>query len=295
MSHDHTHNKTGNIKFAFFLNLGFTILEIAGGLWTNSLAILSDAIHDFGDSFALGQAWFFEHYSKKKGNRTFTYGYRRFSLLGAFISTILLIVSSIFILTKAIPRLMVPEPVHVSGMILFAIIGVTVNSIAVFRLKKDQGFNARVVYLHLLEDVLGWVAVLITSLVLLFKEIYILDAVLSILITVYILFSVLKNLKKTADIFLQAVPGDIRIDEIEKTLRSIDRVNDAHHTHVWSMDGDHHVLTTHVVVDNHVSQKEVLEIKDKIRTVVDANHFSHSTIEIEYKNETCRIKNTCCH
>lgn len=159
----HHHHATQNIQLAFFLNLSFTLIEIIGGLWTNSLAILSDALHDLGDSIALGLSWYFAKVSQKPPDERFSYGYQRFSLLGALISSLILVVGSTIILFTAIPRLFHPEPVHVEGMLLLALLGVIINGVAVLKLKGGKTQNERVVMLHLLEDTFGWIAVLIVG------------------------------------------------------------------------------------------------------------------------------------
>lgn len=183
MSH---HHATSNIKVAFFLNLSFTLLEIVGGIWINSVAILFDAVHDLGDSMALGLSWYFANVSQKKRDSHFSYGYKRFSLLGALISSFILLVGSILILFEAIPRLIHPETVHVNGMIFLAIWGVLVNGAAVLKLRGGETQNERVVRLHLLEDVFGWIAVLIVGIVMLFVNLPILVPILSVGITFYI-------------------------------------------------------------------------------------------------------------
>jgi cobalt-zinc-cadmium efflux system protein len=293
--HNHQHADLGNIRLAFFLNLFFTILEIFGGLWTNSLAILADAIHDLGDSFALGSAWFLERLSMKKGDVLYSYGYRRFSLLGALISATVLIAGSLFILLHAVPRIFHPQHSYAPGMFLFAVIGIAVNGAAALRLKGSTGINAKMVAWHLLEDVLGWAAVLAVSLILLFRDIPFLDPLLSCLITAYVLFNVLKNLGRTFGVFMQGVPAGTDIEAIEESLRSIEHVMGTHHTHIWSLDGTHHVLTTHVVVDNEVTRDDILKIKGHIRAILDSHDMIHSTVEIEYAGEECRISTGTCN
>lgn len=289
MSHNHSHDSTGDLRLAFFLNLSFTIIEIAGGIWTNSLAILSDAIHDLGDSLSLGMAWYLETYARKDKDKKYSYGYRRYSLLSALINTIVLIVGSIFILSRAVTRLFNPEPVDAKGMILFAVLGIIVNGLAMLRLRGGKSLNARVVAWHLIEDVLGWVAVLIMSIVLLFTDLYILDPIFSILITCFVLYNVIKNLRKTLALFLQAVPENVDLEKIENRLLAIDNVCSSHHTHIWSMDGEHHVLTTHLVVEEDTSQDEVLCIKEDINQLSKEMDFLHTTVEIEYGDEKCSM------
>lgn len=207
--HDHEHGREGNIKIAFFLNLFFTILEIIGGLWTNSMAILSDALHDLGDSISLGMAWYFEKYSQKGPDEFFSFGYARFSLLGALINSMVLIIGSILVLSRSIPRIFQPESVNAEGMLVFAILGIAINGLAAIRLRKGTSLNEKVVSWHLLEDVLGWIAVLAVSIALLFIDLPILDPILSILITLFVLFNVIKNIKAVMHVFLQGVPKNI--------------------------------------------------------------------------------------
>jgi cobalt-zinc-cadmium efflux system protein len=272
------------------LNLIFTIFEIVGGLWTNSLAILSDALHDAGDSFSLGLAWYFEAYSKKARDHRYSYGYQRFSLLGAFINTLVLIAGSLVILSKAIPRLITPEHSHAEGMMVFAIVGIIVNGVAVWRVKNDRSLNAQTVAWHLFEDVLGWMAVFVVSIVLLFKDLHILDPLLSVLITLYVLYNVLNKLKKTVVLFLQAVPEHIDIRAIEDKIRAIEHVQSIHHTHIWSLDNEHHVLTTHIVVADNTTQDAIARIKKNIHVLTENMGFEHTTIEIEHENEVCALK-----
>lgn len=286
-SHHHSHSSTSNIKLAFFLNLFFTILEIIGGLWTNSMAILSDALHDLGDSFSLGIAWYLEGYSKKEPDEKFTYGYSRFSLLGALINSVILLGGSIFILTQAIPRVFSPEPINAKGMLGFAILGIFINGVAALRLRKGESLNEKVVSWHLIEDVLGWVAVLIVSIVLLFKEIPILDPILSIVITLYILFNVFKNLRATMNVFLQKVPDQFSIFEIEKEITDRTDAIAVHHTHIWTMEGVKNLLSTHVIIENNLNEEEIITIKNQVKNLIKDKGIKHVTIEIEFKNEKC--------
>lgn len=288
MTHLHQHeHQADNIKVAFFLNLSFTILEIIGGFWTNSLAILSDAAHDLGDSVSLGFAWFLDRYARKEGDERFSYGYRRFSLLGALINTVILIVGAILVLVRALPRLFAPETPNASGMVIFAIGGILANGIAVLRLKDDRSMNAKVVAWHLMEDVLGWVAVLVVAVVLVFVDLPMLDPLLSILISLYVLYNVVKSLRETAGLFLQAVPGSFEIKQIERQLEAIDCVESVHHTHIWSLDGEHHILTTHLAVGKNTTKEQTLEIKRAAKILLREYDFAHITTEIEYSPEDC--------
>lgn len=289
-NHSHSHQITNNIKLAFFLNFGFAILELFGGYWTNSLAIVSDAVHDLGDSLSLGLAWYLEKKSHQKRNKVFSYGYRRLSLLAALINTLILFGGSLYVISEAIPRLLNPQPTDAKGMILFAILGIAVNGLAMLRLSRQSSFNTSVVAWHLLEDVLGWIAVLIVSITLLFADVYILDPILSLLISAYILYNAIANLRKTITLFLQAVPDNIDIQQLEKSITSLEKVDSTHHTHVWSLDGERHVLTTHVVVVDSTSREDIQSIKSAIQHLGKGLNLEHITVEIEYLNEYCHMR-----
>jgi cobalt-zinc-cadmium efflux system protein len=278
-----------NIRIVFILNLLFTAIEIIGGFWTNSMAILSDALHDLGDSFALGITLILDKLSHRVSDEKYSYGYQRFNLLAALINTIILVIGSIFIFSEAIPRLSHPEHSNAQGMVIFAIIGIVVNGAAALRLRGSKSQNTKIIAWHLLEDVLGWTAVLIVAFVLLFKDIHILDPLLSILITAYVLYNVLKNLKKTLSLFLQGVPEDIEIKKLEENILNQPRVKSVHHTHIWSLDGENHVLTTHVVVFKHTTRIQINQIKKSIIALISGHHFEHTTIEIEYEDENCNM------
>lgn len=290
--HHHHQHASGNIRVAFFLNLGFTIVEIAGGVLTGSTAILADAVHDLGDSFALGQAWYFERMSGGKSSARYSYGYKRFSLLGALISTVVLLTSSFFVLAQAIPRILEPRHPDAGGMILLAVAGVAVNGIAMARLSKESGMNAKVVALHLLEDVLGWVAVLVVAVTLLFWDVPVLDPLLAVIITLYILGGVVKNLRAMVPVFLQAVPEEVDLAVITTEIEQLDHIHAVHHAHIWSLDGVHSVFTAHLEVDTLLDAGAYMQLKELIRALVDRHGLFHSTVEVEYPGEACRNKNS---
>ncbi|MEZ4869159.1 MAG: cation diffusion facilitator family transporter [Caldilineaceae bacterium] len=283
-THAHAHDETGSLRLAFFLNFGFTLVEFVGGWWTNSIAIQSDALHDLGDSISLGLAWYLGNVAKREGDEIFSYGYRRFSLLGALITTVILTGGSLYVLSQAIPRLVNPQSSYAPGMVLLAVIGIGVNGFAMLRTRHGASMNVQAVGWHLLEDLLGWVAVLIVSVVLLFAELPILDPLLSLLITCYVLFNVVRNLRKTSALFLQAVPAAVNVAEVERQLLAIEQVNSVHHTHVWSLDGEHHVFSTHLVVDDDVGKAGLIRIKREARALCDPIAREHVTIELEYTN-----------
>jgi cobalt-zinc-cadmium efflux system protein len=288
--HHHHHSASGNIKVAFFLNLIFTIIEIIGGIFTNSMAILSDALHDLGDSLGLGLAWYLQTYSTKKRDQRYSYGYARFSLLSAFVNGVVLIIGSVFILSAAIPRLFNPVQPDADGMIILAILGIVFNGAAVLKTKGGHSHNEKMVSWHLLEDVLGWIAVLIGAIVMRFFGLPIIDAIISLVFTLFILYNVIRNVIKTARIFLQAQPEDVDLDEFEGAMTQLPNVNSAHDFHLWSMDGEKYVLTLHVVVSDQATPEEIKKIKKDIRNLGHKNKIDHITIEIEFESEQCELE-----
>lgn len=291
-SHDHTHGLEGerNIAIAFFLNLSFTIFEIFGGFYVNSVAILSDALHDLGDSFSLGMAWYLEKRSKQAANEKFTFGYKRFSLLGALLNSIILIIASAFVAYHAAQRLATPEPTNAKGMLIFAVIGVLVNGLAALRLSKGKSMNEKVLSLHLLEDVLGWVAVLIVSIVILFRDLYILDPVLSLLITAYVLWNVIKRLKETLYMFLQGAPQEIDLQGLKEDISALPQVRSIHHTHLWSLDEHNQVFTIHIVLRKVAGIQDLIEVKRKVKDLLKGTAITHATIDLEFEDEQCYME-----
>ncbi len=284
-SSDHLVSGTSNIRFAFFLNLGFTLIEIVGGLLTNSVAILSDALHDFGDSISLGLAWYFQKLSVKGSNEKYSYGYKRFSLIGALANSLILVAGSVFILSETIPRLLHPQPANAFGMFWLAILGIVVNGAAVLRLKKGKSLNEKVVSLHLLEDVLGWVAILIGSVLMYFFDLPFIDPLLSILISIYILINVSQSVREGMRILLQATPDDINLTDIRNRLLNHPQIEDVHDLHIWSADGNYHVMTMHVVLKKNTTG--IPELKTEIRRLLKEEKIEHATIEFEYSEEAC--------
>lgn len=290
MAHVHKDlNRQKNIALVFFINIAFTIIEIVGGIMTNSVAVLSDAVHDFGDGMALGLSWFMERIANRKKDRVFSFGYKRFSLLSAVINGIVLLLGSVVILYEAIPRLLHPQPVHASGMMALAVLGILVNGYAALRLHKGKSLNEHVLTLHLLEDVLGWVAVLAVGVAMKLGDFPFLDPLLSILIAAIIVYNALKRLKRAIKIFLQSIPDDVDLAAIEKVLLNQANVCAVHDTHVWSLDGAHHVLSSHLVVGAPMSLEETSLLKRNIRQALHQLDIHHITLEIEPSEDACPI------
>lgn len=275
-----------NILVAFLLNLMFSVFEFVGGIFINSVAIISDAIHDMGDATSIGISYFLEKKSKKKPDEKYTYGYVRYSVLGSIITTTILIIGSGIVIYNSILRIINPQEINYDGMIIFAVFGFVVNLIAAYFTKEGDSLNQKSVNLHMLEDVLGWLVVLIGAVVMRFTDIKIIDPILSIGVALFILISALKNLKDILNIFLEKTPNNINIDEIKEHLLKIDGVKDIHHIHVRSIDGYNNYATMHVVVKG-----DHIKIKEEIKEELKEHGISHTTIEIEEVNEKCDEEN----
>lgn len=278
------HKSSKNIKLAFVINLLFSIGELIGGFLINSVAIMSDAIHDLGDAVALGISWFLQKFSTKEGDEKFSFGYKRFSLLAALINAAVLIAGSIYIFFQAIPLLLNPEHSNAQGMIWFAVAGVLLNGYAAYRLHKGKSVNEGVLSWHMLEDVLGWTAVLIVGIVLLFKDIHILDPILSIAIGLFILVNVVRNLKKTMKILLEGVPEGVDIEELQSRIEGIPGVQSVKHLYIWSIDGEENALNLHLTVEGD-DLDDSSAIKEKVRSATSELKIIHSTVELDWANQ----------
>lgn len=289
---EHTHDESyKNIKVAFLLNLLFSILELIGGFLTNSISILSDSIHDFGDSISIGVSYYLEKKSNKSSNEEYTYGYLRYSLLGALITSIILLTGSIVVIYHAIPRLINPEDINYDAMIIFAIFGVLMNGYAAYRTSHADKHNEKAINLHMLEDVMGWIAVLIGSVCIKLFNLMIIDPILSILIAFYILYHVYKYIKEIFDIFMEKVPKNIDINKIKTTINEkFANVNNIHHIHIWTLDGVNNYMTAHILLKEDISREDIIRLKNDIKKELYKFNINHITLEIEYLNEKCTNK-----
>ncbi len=276
-----------NILIAFILNLSFAVFEFFGGIFTGSVAIVSDAIHDVGDATSIGISYFLEKKSKRKPDEKYTYGYLRFSVIGSVITTLILLVGSVFVVINAINKILNPTEINYKGMIIFAVFGLVINFVAALVTHGGGSLNQKAVNLHMLEDVLGWAVVLVGAVIMNFTDIKIIDPLMSIGVAVFIFINALKNLKEVLDLFLEKTPHGINIEEIKSRILEIDGVDDVHHIHIWSMDGNSNFATMHVVTN---SESHI--IKEKVREELTEHGISHATLELEAVGEHCH-ENDC--
>lgn len=274
-----------NILIAFLLNLSFSILELFGGIITGSIAILSDSVHDVGDALSIGLSYILEKKSKKQPDNTYTYGYIRYSVIGSIITSTILLTGSIFVIYEAIKRIINPQELDYNGMIIISIIGVIINTLAALITKEGESLNQKSVNLHMLEDVLGWIVVLIGSILIKFTNITYIDAILSIGVALFILRHAARNIKQVLDLFLEKTPKNINLEELKNHLKEIKGVIDIHHIHIRSIDGYNNFITLHAQV-----KKYDPEIKKQIKEELEEHGICHSTIELELEDEMCENK-----
>ncbi len=270
------------ILAAFLLNLFFSVFEFIGGAVTGSVAIVSDALHDLGDAAGIGLSYFFERKSRKAPDNDYTYGYLRYSVLGSLMITAILLSGSVIVIFKAVQRLLNPEPVNYNGMIVFAVIGTSVNFSAVLFTRDGDSLNRKAVNLHMLEDTLGWIVVLVGAVVMRFTDLTFIDPLMSIGVALFILINSVKNFKESLSVFLEKAPDGVSVEEIREHIFSIEGVKDVHHIHLWTMDGYNNCATMHVVADGDFS-----EIKERIRHELSHHSITHSVIETEREDEKC--------
>ena len=275
-----------NILIAFLLNLFFSVFEFIGGIFTGSVAIVSDAVHDIGDAASIGCSYFLEKKSKKQPDEIYTYGYARYSVIGSVITTLILLFGSVVVIYNAIIRIINPTEINYDGMIIFAFVGVIVNFAAALFTREGDSLNQKAVNLHMLEDVLGWVVVLIGAVVMRFTDISIIDPIMSIGVALFIFINAVKNLKQALNLFLEKTPADVK--EIKEHILEIEGVIGVHHIHIWSMDGQSNFATMHIVTkaDHH-------EIKEMVRKELKEHGIGHATLELEAEGEHCHEEQ--CH
>jgi cation diffusion facilitator family transporter len=275
-----------NIAVAFILNFSFSIFELIGGIWTNSVSIISDSIHDFGDCLSIAISWLLEKKSGQKPDKFYTYGYQRFSVLGAMINSFVLFAGALIMLIGAITRILNPAPVNYDGVLFLAVIGLFVNGYGAYKTISGEKISEKAVGLHLLEDVLGWIAVLFAAIVMKIFDCPIIDPILSICITLFILYNVIKNVKKIFEIFLDKSNPNIDIEKLKNKLIKLEKILDVHHLHSWT-DGINNFFTLHAIINDLSNKNDIIQIKKNIRGKLADEKINHVTIEIEFESENC--------
>ncbi|MBE6963832.1 MAG: cation transporter [Ruminococcaceae bacterium] len=277
-----------SILIAFLLNLLFSVFEFVGGVFTGSIAIVSDAIHDMGDAASIGISYFLEKKSKRQPDDIYTYGYARYSVFGSVITTTILLCGSCVVIYNAVGRILAPTEINYNGMILFAVVGVCVNFCAAFFTREGESLNQKAVNLHMLEDVLGWAVVLLGAVVMRFTDIALIDPLMSIGVAGFIVVNAIRNLKEALGLFLEKTPHGMTVNELKEHIVAIDGVLGVHHVHIWSMDGQNNYATMHIVTD-----ADHHRIKEMVREELREHGIGHVTLELEAGDEHCHEEH--CH
>jgi cobalt-zinc-cadmium efflux system protein len=299
MAHDHAHHHghagsehargSRNLRLAFFFNLAFTLVEVAGGLWTNSLAVLSDALHDMGDVLVLGAAWYLSHLAVHGRDAKYSYGYGRYGMLGGWLTALVLAIGSVVLMAFTLSRINAVHEPHAGGMVLLAVFGLCVNGFAAWKLHGGSSLNERGAFLHLMEDVLGWAAVLVGGILIHFTGLGIIDPLLSIAINLYVLFNAIRTLHKGTAILMQRLPEDFDEAAIAEALLALPHVTGSHDQHAWTLDGQYIVLTVHLEVDT-TDAEERFRLTDQARQVLKDMGVHHATIELERPQDECSLQ-----
>ena len=266
------------VWLAFFLNLSYAIVEfIAGGIFGSS-AVLADSVHDLGDAIAIGVSAFLETISNREEDSHYTLGYKRFSLLGALVTAVILMTGSVLVILENITKLFHPQPVNDEGILWLGIIAVSINVLASLVIRKGQTKNESILSLHFLEDTLGWVAVILMAIVLRFTDWYILDPLLSLVISFFILSKAIPRFWSTLKIFLDAVPEGVDIQQVKSDLEQLDHVASINQLNLWTMDG----LEKNAIVHVCLKKVEHMEVcKEAIRAMLKDYGFQNITIEVD--------------
>lgn len=292
--HHHDVSTIKNLKLAIALNLSFSIIEFIGAYYSHSTAILSDAFHDLGDTLVFVFAWVMQIAATKSSNATYTYGFRRLSLLSSISTALVLLIGSSFVIYYAAGRLSAPVTPHTNLMLGLGIFGVTVNGLGAYLMRRGGTLNEKVLSWHFLEDVLGWVAIIVGAILIAWLDLPIIDPLLAIVMAIIILFGVGKSFREAVSLFLQARPTDVDSKAIIADIYKLDGVCDVHDLHVWSLDGQNHVMTLHVVVRQELSKDRIFAIRKEVYQVVQTHGHLHLTCDIELEGGGCEFNSNPC-
>ena len=267
-----------SIWLAFFLNLSYAIVEfIAGGIFGSS-AVLADSVHDLGDAIAIGISALLETISNREEDGQYTLGYKRFSLLGAILTAVILMIGSVLVILENITKIVHPQPVNEEGVLWLGIIAVSINVIASLVVGKGKTKNESILSLHFLEDTLGWLAVILMAIILRFTDWYILDPLLSLVISIFILTKAIPRFWSALKIFLDAVPEGVDIKQVKNDLEQLDHVASVNQLNLWTMDGLEKNAIVHVCIKD---WEQMMETKEAVRQFLEEIGVQNITIEVD--------------
>ncbi|MFS9339264.1 cation diffusion facilitator family transporter [Streptococcus mitis] len=263
---------------AFFLNLSYAIVEfIAGGIFGSS-AVLADSVHDLGDAIAIGISAFLETISNREEDRRYTLGYKRFSLLGALVTSVILMIGSVLVILENVTKIVHPQSVNEKGILWLGILAVSINVLASLVVRKGKTKNESILSLHFLEDTLGWLAVILMAIILRFTDWYILDSLLSLVISIFILTKALPRFWSALKIFLEAVPEGVEAGNLEKDLETLTNVKSVNQLSIWSMDDLENNAIIHLCLED---WEQMTETKNQVRQLLEERGIQNITIEVD--------------
>ncbi len=269
------------------LNLAFAALEIVGGILSGSLALIADALHDLGDALALLLAYGLERSATRGPSLQFSYGRRRHSLLSALLLGVLLVGGSVWVIQAAVTGLFNPKPIASATMMGFAVLGVLVNGASFLWMGVTKGFSERFLKWHLLEDLVGWICVLVGSILIYWTGWLIIDPLLALGLSVWIIHANIKPLWQVLELFLQRAPHNVDTQMLHQTLLELPGVEDVHDIHIWSLDGHRHVASLHILTKL-TDFLAVSNLKAMVREKIAMLGEIHVTVEIEFPGESCQ-------
>jgi cobalt-zinc-cadmium efflux system protein len=284
--HDHSHGdlKGRNLAIAIVLNMGITLAQVVGGFISGSLALMSDAMHNFSDVLALIISWFASKLSKKDQTTAQTYGYKRAEILAALINAVSLIVIAFFLLKEAISRFSDPIEVQTGLVMILGGLSIVLNGLSVLLVQKDakDNMNMRSAYLHLLSDMISSVAVVLGGLAMYLWDVAWVDSALSIGIALYLVYSSWGLIKESVRILMQFAPTKVNLEDINREIQNIPEVNNMHHVHVWQLDDKQINFEAHISFKNDLNLSRVNEILHQIEHVLDDKFdINHVTLQPE--------------
>ncbi len=288
MEHNHSHSISGkNIGIAIFLNIIITLSQIVGGIFSGSVALLTDALHNFSDVISLFLSYFTNRLAKRKSTPKQTFGYKRAEILSAFVNSVTLIAIAIFLIVEAIERFLNPEPVKADLVIYFALGSIVINFLSVLLLHKDSkdSLNMKSAYLHLLTDVMTSIAVMTGGILMKYFDIYRIDSVLSVLIAIYLIFSSYKLLWASIKILMQFTPQDVDVIDISNEIVQIKGIKNIHHVHLWQLNDKDKFFEAHIDLENDISITKFQIILSEIEAIIHKGNISHFNIQPEYNRD----------
>jgi len=284
LSHQHQ-NPSGRLVISILLNGLITLVEIAGGIFSNSLALISDAIHNLGDTLALILAWLANHFSGRKPNARRTFGYKRFEILSAFINASVLTAISIYLFYEAILRFLHPEPVRSGLMFIIAGIGLLANLISMLFLRRDshKSLNIKAAYVHLLGDTLSSVAVIVGAILIYFMKVVWIDPLLTLIISIVIIIQAYKILRESVDILMQSTPESLDLDEIKIYLEKHPMIRNIHHVHCWRLQDQDILFEAHIETSEDLLLSESNKLLKEVEEILKQKfHITHTTLQVEF-------------